>query len=111
MLYKTEKVSKEIEIAECFNIERYQHLIEDIKSENIEDDTLKTFLLLAATRFIDINYNNVAQYYYNLEPGEVKELFKKLNLVIVDDNDAIENGYVKLSKSIIDNLHRFIKEK
>ena len=111
MLYKTANENKEVDIVECFNIDRYQHLVEDIKNENISDNDLNTFLLLAATRFIDINYNNVAQYYYNLKPGKVKELFKKLNLVIVDDKDAIESGYVKLSKNIIDNLHKFIKEK
>lgn len=109
MLFKTENKFEDKHISECYNKDRYEYLVEDIKAAKLDKD-IEQFLLLAATRFIDINYNNVAQYYYSLEPGIIKDLFKKLNLVIVDDKDAIENGYVKLSKKITDNLSEFIKE-
>lgn len=110
MLYKTENTHEEVDLTECYDINRYSQLIEDIVNSDL-DDEYKRFLKFAATRFVDLNYSKIAQYYYNLEDNKIKDWFKKLNLVLVDDKNAIENGYVKLTKSIVDNLEHYIKEK
>lgn len=110
MLYKTEDKNEEVYITDCYDVSKYVSLVEDIVN-NCDDEEVSKFLIRAATRFIDINYSKVAQYYYNLEEGPIKELFRKLNLVIVDDIDAIESGYVKLSKKIIDNIDKYVRVK
>ena len=110
-MYKTENNHEEVFITELYDNKKYQELTEEILNSNIADGDVKRFLVSAASRFIDFNYYKIAQYYYNLKDEEIKTFFKKLNLVLVDDNDAIENGYVKLTKSIIENKEHYIKEK
>ena len=109
-MFITENENKDLTASELYDISRYQTLIEELNSSNLNPELVK-FFKLAATRFIDLNYYDIAQYYYNLTDDSATEWFKKLNLVIVDDNDAIENGYIKLTKGLVDNLSKYIKEK
>ena len=63
----------------------------------------KEFLRLAATRHIVFNYAKIADYYAHSTP-EVQRLMEDSALVLVDFNDAIRNGYVRLSKAIEDQV-------
>ena len=58
---------------------------------------LYEFLMFAATRHIVFNYAKIADYYAHAEP-EIQRLMEQSALVIIDIDDAIANGYVKLSK-------------
>lgn len=109
-MFITEDDKKEVSVSELYDIVKYQALIEELNNSDLPQELIK-FFKLAATRFIDLNYYEIAQYYYSLEDESVREWFKKLNLVIVDDKNAIENGYIKLTKGLVDNLSKYIKER
>lgn len=59
----------------------------------------RNFLINAARRHLIFNYSKIADYYAHSNK-EMQELMEKSALVIIDINDAIANGYVKLSKNI-----------
>lgn len=62
---------------------------------------VQAFLLMAATRHYKFNYSKIAEYYAN-SPPNVQELFEKSGLVIIDFDNAIENGFVKMNKRLMD---------
>lgn len=81
---------------ECIDISKYKELKNNISNANISD-LEKKFLLYAATRHIVFNYSKIADYYASASP-EMQQLMEKSALVIIDFNDAIAEGYVKLNK-------------
>lgn len=87
--------------AECpklwqlYDDRKYKQLIADIEKSNVPDD-VKEFLKLGATRHIVFNYSKIADYYAHADK-DVQKLFEDSALVIIDLDDAIANGYVKLS--------------
>lgn len=85
-------------ISEMCNYDKYSKLLAEINSSTVTDDE-KKFLKLAASRHIVFNYSKIADYYAHTSP-EMQSLMEKSALVILDIDDAIANGYVKLSKDI-----------
>ena len=77
---------------------KYEKLLTEIEMSDIPEDE-KEFLKLAATRHIVFNYSKIADYYAHSNKS-VQQLMEKSALVIIDIDDAIANGYVKLSKNI-----------
>lgn len=77
-----------------------ESLIEEIEQADIDEET-KEFLKIAAYRHNAFNYKNIAEFYTH-QDKKVQELMEKSALVIIDINDAIANGYVKLTKTIQD---------
>ena len=77
---------------------KYNELIRNIVVSEVPDD-IKEFLMTAATRHIVFNYAKIADYYAHAEP-DVQRLMEQSALVIIDVNDAIANGYMRLSKNI-----------
>lgn len=69
--------------------------------ESVAPAGVKSFLALAATRHYKFNYAKIAEYYANASPG-VQELFEHSGLVIIDFDDAIANGFVKMNKRLMD---------
>jgi hypothetical protein len=57
---------------------------------------LKKFLLFSATRFIIFDYSKIAEFYCHQDKN-IQEIMEKLGLVIIDFDDAIENGFVELN--------------
>lgn len=86
------------DLAELYDMQKHNQLIADINKSNISDDE-KKFLRFAATRHIIFNYSKIADYYAHADK-EMQELMEKSALVIIDIDDAIANGYVKLSTQI-----------
>jgi len=80
------------------NVGKYQELLADINASSVSDDE-KAFLRLAATRHLVFTYSLIADYYAHAS-SEMQRLMEKSALVIIDIDDAIANGYVKLSKNI-----------
>jgi hypothetical protein len=91
---------KKPSLEEVFNTSKYEYLLKKIESSDIPDD-LTVFLRAAAARHIVFNYENIAELYAH-QPPEVQELFEDSALVIIDYNKAIECGYVKLTKALME---------
>ena len=83
---------------ECYGLNKYNELMYKISQSNVTDEE-KRFLQFAATRHIVFNYGLIADYYAHASK-EMQELMEQSALVIIDFDDAIANGYVKLSKNI-----------
>jgi hypothetical protein len=77
---------------------KYSKLLANINKSAVTEEE-KKFLKLAATRHIVFRYSLIADYYAHATP-EMQELMEQSALVILDIDDAIANGYVKLSKDI-----------
>lgn len=69
----------------------------------------KAFLLAAAHRHTVFNYENIAEYYANASP-EMQRLMEQSALVIIDIDNAIENGFVELSSRIDELRDALIRE-
>lgn len=85
-------------LVDMVDTSKYTNLVREIEKSNVSDD-VKEFLKLAATRHIQFNYENIAEYYCHSDK-DVQKLFEDSALVIIDFNDAIQNGYVELDKYI-----------
>ena len=90
-----------------YNLEKYNDLVKEIKSKNL-DSEIEKFLLYSATRHIVFDYQQIAEYYSHSNK-EVQELMEKSGLVIIDFEDAMENGFVKLQKNLLE-LYNEVKE-
>ena len=89
-----------VDIMELIDDEKTNELIREIKESNVSDDE-KNFLTKAAYRHLVFNYSKIADYYSNASE-EMQILMEKSALVIIDIDDAIANGYVKLTKVVED---------
>lgn len=87
-------------IAELCNSSKYAELMASIKNSTVSYEE-KEFLVKAATRHIVFNYAKIADYYAHATP-EMQRLMEQSALVIIDFDDAIAQGYVKLSSTIKD---------
>ena len=65
---------------------------------NVPDD-VKDFLYTAASRHQVFNYDKIAEYYAHA-PAEVQRLMEASALVIIDFKQAIERGFVQVTKEI-----------
>ena len=77
---------------------KYLELLQNINRSDVPDD-IREFLKVSATRHIVFNYAKIADYYAHATP-EVQRLMEQSALVIIDVDDAIANGYMRLSKNI-----------
>lgn len=89
-----------VDIMDLVDDEKTNELIREIKESNVSDDE-KNFLIKGAYRHLVFNYTKIADYYSNASE-EMQILMEKSALVIIDINDAIANGYVKLTKVVED---------
>ena len=85
-------------IESLFDYSKYSKLLYNINNSNVSEEE-KKFLRLAASRHIVFNYAKVADYYAHADK-EMQELMEQSALVILDIDDAIANGYVKLSSKM-----------
>ena len=79
-------------LSELYDTGRYNELIQEIEAAELPED-LEEFLRFAAQRHIIFDYENIAEYFAHAEP-HVQELMELLTLVIVDYDQAIEQGFV-----------------
>ena len=88
----------DVSLEQLVDREKALELIEEIEESSVSEEE-KTFLKLAARRHYVFNYKKIAEYYATASE-EMQELMEKSALVIIDYNNAIANGYVKLSKKM-----------
>lgn len=79
---------------------KVDELLEEI-DKSVAPNGVKNFLRAAATRHYKFNYAKIAEYYANAPPN-VQKLFEDSALVIIDFDDAIANGFVKMNKRLMD---------
>ena len=80
-------------LSELYDTGRYDELIQEIEAANLPAD-MERFMRFAAQRHIIFDYENIAEYFAHAEP-HVQELMELLTLVIVDYDQAVEQGFVK----------------
>jgi hypothetical protein len=89
---------KKPRIESLIDYTKYSKLLADINASSVSEEE-KKFLRFAAARHIVFRYSLIADYYTHAS-AEMQELMEQSALVILDIDDAIANGYVKLSKDI-----------
>jgi hypothetical protein len=78
---------------------KYTQLTAKIHQNNDLAPEVKEFLLLAATRHIRFNFEQIAEFYAHADP-DTQQLIEESALVIIDFDKAISGGYVKLSQAM-----------
>lgn len=94
-----EMKGKKPDISEIYDTTKTSELCSKIKKANLPDD-VRGFLMAAASRHTVFNYELIAEFYAH-QDRDVQELMEDSALVIIDYNKAIENGYVKLTKALM----------
>lgn len=92
----TEPISPDV----LYDLKKYKELRKEISTADISDED-RSFLNFAATRHIVFDYEMIAEY-YTQAPKVVQELMEKSGLVILDFDDAMENGYVEMTETLRD---------
>jgi len=85
-------------ILELRDNSRAQSLLRAIDKSNVTPEE-KLFLAAAAQRHTVFNYELIADYYAHATP-EMQALMEASALVIVDIDQAIERGYVRLCETV-----------
>lgn len=86
------------DLSELVDDEKTRQLLEEIEGAGIGFNE-KQFLKKAAQRHLVFNYRKIAEYYAGADP-EMQALMEKSALVIIDYNDAIMNGYTRLTEKV-----------
>lgn len=86
------------DISELVDEGKTAELMDEIENSGLSY-VEKAFLKKAAQRHLVFNYRKVAEY-YAAASEEMQNLMEKSALVIIDYNDAIMNGYTRLSDQI-----------
>ena len=94
-IYTPRNINREGVIWECYNSSKYDRLINIINASNVTKEQ-KKLLCLSATRFIEFNYEAIADYYCSCDK-EMQKLMEMLAMVIIDFDSAIENGFIELN--------------
>ena len=91
------------DIKDIYNSDKTKILIENINKSSIPKDE-KEFLIHAASRHIEFNYQNIAEYYAHSDKN-TQLLFEESVLVLIDFNKAMELGFIKVTMDI-GNLYK-----
>lgn len=107
---KIKKITYEVtgetpEISELCDRSKTNALIQDIESDMSISEEEREFLKLAAMRHLVFDYHNIAEYYAAASP-EMQGLMEDSALVIIDIDQAIQNGYARIKGSILDMVDR-----
>jgi hypothetical protein len=73
-------------------------LINEIQQAELPDE-IKKFLLDAAERHVVFNFQRIANYYAHA-PSDVQTLMEKSALIVIDYDQAIADGFVRLKEDI-----------
>lgn len=107
----------DVDLEGCIDKSKYIELCKIIESSDLPEDK-KALYKLVATRFIEFRFDGFAEYYCNLKNSkdvsiarEEQEIMERLACVIIDINDAIHYGFVKMNSFIDDVLNNSDKYK
>jgi hypothetical protein len=100
-IYYEPKNKPEINLENCLNLDKFNKKIEIINDSNL-DDNAKELMKFFAYRFIKIDFENVANYYYFNANEDEKLIIERLRLVLCDSglNGFIEDDLLKTTELI-----------
>lgn len=84
--------------AELVDRAKVSDLVDKIRAADLPDD-VEAFLLAAATRHYRFRYDRIAEFYAHAD-APLQRLMEESALVIIDFDDAIANGFVRLSSRL-----------
>lgn len=85
-----------------YDVEKAARLLAEIERADL-DPGLRTFLIAAAQRHVVFHFDRIADYYAGA-PAEVQALMERSALVIVDSEQAIENGFLTLHEDVLQSF-------
>lgn len=91
---------KKPELSDIIDRSKTLELLKEIDKAELPDD-LHEFLVAAAERHTRFNYENIAEFYAHADEP-LRKLMRDSALVIIDYDSAIEHGYVKLTKELME---------
>lgn len=91
---------KDVSLNDCLDTSKNDELTARIMAEKDIGEDERNFLLAAAKRHLKFTYSNIAEYYASKASPAMQRLMEDSALVIIDYNDAIAKGYVKLNKEL-----------
>lgn len=91
------------EISELYDEEKANQLSKNIRAAKLPQD-IENFLLAAAERHTVFNFGKIADY-YSEAPANIQRLFEESALVIIDYRQAIDNGFVSITKKMADIIY------
>ena len=91
------------EVAELSDRSTADELLREIRDAGLPAE-VERFLLDAAERHVAFNFQRIANYYAHA-PADVQALMERSALVIIDYDQAIENGFVRLKADIDAAFH------
>ena len=96
-LYYRPKEIPNIELENCVDLEKFNKKLEALDDYNLSDEQ-KRVLKLFAYRFIKIDFESVANYYFFNASEEEKKAIERLRLVLTDNglNGFIEDDLIKI---------------
>ena len=89
-------------LSELYDTSRYEELIEAIDAADVPEE-LDEFLRFAAQRHIVFDYENIAEYFAHAD-AETQLIMELLTLVIVDYEQAVEQGFVNFAQSVKEEM-------
>lgn len=95
-----EPTGEKVGISQLYDDSKFRELVAEIERANVQPE-VKMMLRIAATRHIVFDYRNMAEYYAQASP-EIQRLMEQSALVIIDFENAIQNGFVALSSALKD---------
>jgi hypothetical protein len=93
-----EPKNKKPDIRELVDLTKVQKLLSDIESSTVSESD-KVFLRAAAWRHALFHYELIADYYAHSNV-EVQRLMEQSALVIIDFNQAIERGFIRICENL-----------
>lgn len=93
-----------VDIMDLIDDTKTNELLREINESHVSPEE-KDFLRKGAMRHLVFDYGKIADYYSNASE-EMQILMEKSALVIIDIDDAIANGYVKLTKVVQDLIEQ-----
>ena len=91
------------EVAELSDRNKADELLREIRDAELPKE-VEGFLLDAAERHVAFNFQRIANYYAHA-PADVQALMERSALVVIDYDQAIENGFVRLKEDIDAAFH------
>lgn len=95
-----EPTGRNVQVSELYDDSKTQRLIAEINAMKVNAE-IKKMLVAGAQRFTRFDFRNVAEWYSQQEDESVKAMMRKMAMVIVDFDEAVENGFVRLCEELI----------
>jgi hypothetical protein len=84
--------------SDLYHTDKTKSLLDAINKCDMSDD-VRCFLVAAAHRHTVFDFRHIAEFYAHAEP-EIQRLMEQSALVVIDFDDAIANGFVRMSQRL-----------